>query len=185
MPTSKKTPAKKSAAKKASASATRGGNRKSASTDAIALLKADHKHVSDLFDQFEKARSDARKKALAAQICNELTVHAQIEEEIFYPAFKAALKDKEMVPEALVEHGSVKDLISAVQEQEPSGGMFEARVTVMGEFVKHHVKEEEKQMFAKARKSNMDLAALGEALATRKQELMASDAALRSARAMP
>ncbi len=143
--------------------------------DAIALLRADHKLVNDLFEQFEKSRSANRKKTLVAQICRELTVHALIEEEIFYPAFRAAVKDKELVPEAAVEHATVKDLIAQVEGVEPEGEMFDARVKVMGEYVKHHVKEEQNEMFKKARASKMDLAALGEQLAQRKAELMAAD----------
>ena len=141
--------------------------------DAIALLRADHRLVSDLFDQFEKTRSDAKKAQLVAKICMELEVHTQIEEEIFYPAVKAALKDKELVPEATVEHASVKDLIAQVEGAAPGGEMYDARVKVMGEFVKHHVKEEQNEMFPKARASKLDLVELGERMAARKQELMA------------
>lgn len=144
--------------------------------EATAMLRADHKLVSGLFADFEKTRSAARKKAIAAKICSELTVHAQLEEEIFYPAFKAALKDHELVPEAHVEHASVKDLIAQVEGVEPDGEMFDAKVKVMGEFVKHHVKEEQTQMFPKAKKSKMDLRELGRQMHERKQELMAERA---------
>jgi hemerythrin superfamily protein len=143
--------------------------------DAIALLRADHAKVSDLFDQFEKSRSESKKKALVAQICQELTVHTQIEEEIFYPAVKAALKDHELVPEANVEHASVKDLIAQVKDGEP-GEMYDARVKVMSEFVKHHVKEEQTEMFPKARKTRLDMVDLGQQLLRRKTELMSSAA---------
>lgn len=141
--------------------------------EATAMLKADHQLVSDLFDQFEKTKSDARKEAIVAQICKELTVHTQLEEEIFYPAVKAALKDHELVPEATVEHGSIKDLIAAVQGKTPFGEMYDAKVRVMGEFVKHHVKEEEKEMFPKARDAKLDMRELGARIAARKEELMA------------
>lgn len=176
MPATKKTPAKKTATSNSAASAApkKAPARKAASKDATALLKEDHKRVAGLFEEFEKASSDTRKMALVAQICQELTVHAQIEEEIFYPAVKAALKDHEMVPEATVEHASVKDLIAAVEGKTPFGEMYDARVKVMGEFVKHHVKEEEKEMFAKVRKTDLDLKALGEQMAARKEELMAN-----------
>lgn len=167
MATAKKTAAKKAPAKKSPA-------RKAAPQDAIALLRADHKVVSDLFEQFEKTRSDARKAAIVAKICKELTVHAQIEEEIFYPAVKAALKDHELVPEANVEHASVKDLIAQVEGKTPDGEMYDARVKVMGEFVKHHVKEEQNEMFPKAKKTTLDMVALGQQMAARKQELMAA-----------
>ncbi len=138
------------------------------------MLKADHKLVSGLFDDFEKTKSDARKTSIVAQICKELTVHTQIEEEIFYPAVKAALKDRELVPEATVEHSSVKDLIAEVEGKAPYGEMYDAKVKVMGEFVKHHVKEEEKEMFVKARKTKLDMQALGAKMAARKEELMAA-----------
>ena len=142
--------------------------------DAIALLRADHKKVSGLFEQFESARSPARKKSLVTQICTELEVHTQIEEEIFYPAVKAALKDKELVPEATVEHGSVKDLIAQVKDAEPSGEMYDAKVKVMSEFVKHHVKEEQNEMFPKAKKTRLDMVALGAQLQSKKDELLAA-----------
>jgi hemerythrin superfamily protein len=142
--------------------------------DAIAMLKADHRKVSALFADFEKARAASRKKSLVAQICQELTVHTTLEEEIFYPAVKAALKDHELVPEANVEHGSVKDLIAQVEGVEPDGEMYDARVKVMGEFVKHHVKEEQNEMFPKAQKTRIDMLALGAQMSARKQELLAS-----------
>ena len=167
MATAKKTAAKKAPAKKSAAG-------KAAPKDAIALLRADHKLVSDLFEQFEKTRSDARKAAIVAQICKELTVHTEIEEEIFYPAVKAALKDHELIPEANVEHASVKDLIAQVEGKTPDGEMYDARVKVMGEFVKHHVKEEQNEMFPKAKKTKVDMVALGAQMAARKQELMSA-----------
>lgn len=141
--------------------------------DAVALLRADHKKVSGLFEAFDKARSPSKKKALVAEICTELTVHTAIEEEIFYPAVKQALRDKELVPEANVEHASVRDLIAQVEGVEPDGEMYDAKVKVMGEFVKHHVKEEHNEMFPKAKKTRLDLVALGAEMAARKQELLA------------
>lgn len=140
--------------------------------DAIALLKADHKKVSALFEDFEKTRSANKKKALVAQICQELTVHAALEEEIFYPAVKAALKDKELVPEATVEHASVKDLIAQVQGAEPDGEMYDARVKVMAEFVKHHVKEEQNEMFPKAAKTGLDMVQLRDEMLARKEQML-------------
>jgi len=141
--------------------------------DAIALLRADHKTVSDLFEKYEGARSPARKKGLVAEICAELTAHARIEEEIFYPAVKQALKDKELVPEATVEHATLKSLIAQVEGVEPDGEMFDAKVKVMSEYVKHHVKEEQNEMFPKVKASKLDLAALGSEMQARKQELVA------------
>ncbi len=144
--------------------------------DAIALLKADHQAVSQLFAEYEKTRSVANKKALVAQICTALSVHAQIEEEIFYPAVKAALKDKLLVPEATVEHGSVKDLIAQLEGVEPDGEMFDAKVKVLAEYVKHHVKEEQNEMFPKAKGTSLDLAELGARMAARKDDLLAQSA---------
>ena len=146
-----------------------------APTEAIAMLRGDHKKVSSLFDAFEKTKSAARKKKIVSEICLELTVHTTLEEELFYPAVKAALKDHELIPEANVEHGSVKDLIAQVRDVEPGGEMYDARVRVMGEFVKHHVKEEQNEMFPKAKKTNLDLIALGAQMAARKADLMAQE----------
>ena len=140
--------------------------------DAIALLKADHAAVSQLFAEYEKTRSVPNKKALVAQICTALSVHAQIEEEIFYPAVKAALKDKLLVPEASVEHAGVKDLIAQLQGVEPDGEMYDARVKVLSEYVKHHVKEEQNEMFPKAKASSLDIVELGARMAARKHDLM-------------
>jgi len=142
--------------------------------EATALLKADHKLVADLFDQYEKTRSPAKKKSLVASICMELGIHAKAEEEIFYPAVKAALKDKELVPEATVEHATMKDLMAQVEGKEPDGELFDAKIQVLSEYVKHHVKEEETEMFPKARKTKLDMKALGAQIAARKDELKAS-----------
>lgn len=142
--------------------------------EATTLLRADHKLVEDLFNKFEAARSVTKKKALAAQICQELTIHAQIEEEIFYPKVKAALKDKELIPEATVEHASLKDLIEQIEDNDEEGEMFDAKVKVLGEYVKHHVKEEQNELFPKVKESKLDLLALGEELAQRKEELSAN-----------
>lgn len=159
----------------ARSAATRKTSAKAASTrspDAVTLLRADHKKVAELFDQFEKARSPAKKKQLVSQICLELTVHAQVEEEIFYPEVQAALRDKELVPEAKVEHQSIKDLIAGVEGVEPYGEDYDAKVKVMSEWVKHHVKEEQNEMFPKAKKSKLDLVELGERIQQRKDELL-------------
>lgn len=144
--------------------------------DAIALLKADHKAVSELFAEYEKARSSSRKKALIAEICSALSVHAQIEEEIFYPAVKAALKDKLLVPEATVEHASLKDLIAQIEAVEPDTEMVEARIKVLSEYVKHHVKEEQDEMFPKVRASTIDVVELGMRMSARKEDLLAQAA---------
>lgn len=141
--------------------------------EATALLRADHRKVSELFADFEKARSSARRQQLMRQICHELTVHTRIEEEIFYPAVAEALRDRKMVPEAIVEHQSIKDLIDQVRDASPDDEMVGAKMVVMSEWVKHHVKEEHKEMFPRARKSTLDLKALGAEMAERKAALMA------------
>lgn len=141
--------------------------------DAVAILRADHKKVSELFAQYEKARSTNTKFSLVTDICTELSVHAQVEEEIFYPAVKAALKDHELVPEATVEHATLKDLIAQVEGITPDGEMFDAKIKVMSEYVKHHVKEEQTEMFPKAKASRLDMLALGADILARKEVLLA------------
>jgi hemerythrin superfamily protein len=150
-----------------------GSRRASGSQDAIALLKADHRQVEQWFEQFEKARNDERKQELATNICNALTVHTAIEEEIFYPAFLDATEDKELHHEAAVEHDGAKKLIAEIEASGPDDDYYDAKVKVLSEMIKHHVKEEEQPggMFAEARKSDMDLVELGEQLATRKAEI--------------
>jgi hemerythrin superfamily protein len=147
--------------------------KKTTPKEATALLRADHQKVSKLFAQYEKSRSSNRKASLVAEICLELTVHATVEEEIFYPAVKRALKDKELVPEATVEHASLKALIAQIEGVAPDGEMYDAKVKVLSEYVKHHVKEEQGEMFKKARATSLDMKALGARMAERKAELMA------------
>jgi hemerythrin superfamily protein len=141
--------------------------------EATALLRADHKLVGELFAEYEKTQSTSKKRTLVSQICSELSVHAQAEEEIFYPAVKAALKDKVLVPEATVEHATLKALIAQVEGVEPSGEMFDAKIKVLSEYVKHHVKEEQNEIFPKARATSLDMVELGAKLAARKAELLA------------
>jgi hemerythrin superfamily protein len=147
--------------------------------DAVALLKADHRQVEEWFEQFGKSRSSAKKQQLAANICSALTIHTQIEEEIFYPAFLEATEDKDMHHEAMVEHEGAKRLIAELQGMKPEDDYFDARVTVLSEMIKHHVKEEEQAggMFAEAKKAKMDLKALGEQLSAKKMELQRNDEA--------
>jgi hypothetical protein len=149
-----------------------------ASEDAIALLKADHRQVKEWFEQFESTRSADRKKKLAEQICQALEVHTQIEAEIFYPAFLEATQEEDIHHEAEIEHESAKKLIDEIKDSGPDDDYYDAKVTVLSEMIKHHVNEEEKRdgMFAKARQSDMDLKALGSQLAARKQELMGEGA---------
>lgn len=148
--------------------------------DACDLLDADHKAVKKLFKAYEelagsRARSAAQKKLdLSRQICQELTVHAQIEEEIFYPALRAALKDTAMLDEATVEHQGAKDLIAQIEAAGEADEMFDAKVKVLGEYIDHHVKEERTEMFPKARAARkLDLIAIRDQLEARKEELMA------------
>ena len=147
----------------------------STGNDAIALLKADHRQVEQWFEQFEKTRDDDRKLKLATNICNALKVHTSIEEEIFYPAFLAATEDKDMHHEAEVEHDGAKNLITQIEASSPDDDYYDAKMKVLSEMIKHHVKEEEQPggMFAEARDSDMDLQALGEQMAARKAELEA------------
>ena len=143
-------------------------------TDAIALLKADHRNVEALFDKFESARSD-RKQALALQICNELKIHTIIEEEIFYPALKGKIEE-ETYTEAYVEHDAAKLLINDIMVTSPEDEFFDAKVKVLSEEIKHHVHEEEARsegMFSQAREAGLDMVALRDAMLARKQELMA------------
>ena len=142
-------------------------------TDAIALLKADHRQVEEWFEQFEKAEGAERKQELATQICEALKVHATIEEEIFYPAFLEATDDTDLHHEAEIEHDGAKKLIAEIEALSADDEYFAPMVKVLSEMIKHHVKEEEqpKGMFSEARDSKMDLEALGEQLAARKAEL--------------
>jgi hemerythrin-like domain-containing protein len=142
--------------------------------DAIELLTQDHKTVKELFEKYENLsdRSTASKKKLATQICLELTKHATAEEEIFYPAVREANGDTEdLVDEATVEHASAKDLIAQILEMNPGDDLYDAKVKVLSEQIEHHVEEEEQEMFPKARKAKLDMVALGEAIAARKEEV--------------
>jgi hemerythrin superfamily protein len=141
--------------------------------DAIALLEADHREVEQLFAEFEDATGDAQKRDLAIAICVALKVHARLEEELFYPAAFKVLDDKSLLEEAQVEHASAKDLIAQIESGAPGEAFFDARVTVLAEYIDHHVTEEEEEIFPQCRKSKLDLAALGAVMALRKQELMA------------
>jgi hemerythrin HHE cation binding domain-containing protein len=149
--------------------------RGTASKDAIAMLKADHKQVTSWFEQFKKARQADRKSKLAEQICQALKVHTTIEEEIFYPAFLAATGDADKHHEAEVEHAGAKKLIAEIEGMNPSDEYYDAKVKVLSEMIKHHVKEEERPggMFSEARRSDMDLDHVGMRLKARKSELEA------------
>jgi hemerythrin superfamily protein len=141
--------------------------------DAITLLTEDHEHVKSMFEQYEELgdRAHVSKHKLALQICEELTKHATAEEEIFYPAVRKATKEEDLVDEAVVEHASAKDLIAQIISMEPTEDLFDAKVKVLGELIDHHVKEEEEEMFPKARKAKLDLMELGQAIAARKEQI--------------
>lgn len=143
--------------------------------DAVALLKADHRKVEDLFAKFEAARGAERKKKLATEICTELTVHAMIEEEIFYPGCTGEIEE-DLLNEAYVEHDGAKVMIAEIEAGDPEDQFYDAKVKVLSELIKHHVKEEEQRaegMFAQARKAGVDTDALGQQMAVRKKELLA------------
>ena len=143
--------------------------------DAIALLKADHRKVEDLFKKYEKTKGEVAKEKLAMQICMELSIHTAIEEEIFYPACEGQIEE-DMLKEAYVEHDAAKLLIAEIEAGDHDDDYYDAKVKVLQEQIEHHVEEEEKRvdgMFAQARKADLDLDALGDRMAARKKELTA------------
>jgi hemerythrin superfamily protein len=146
------------------------------SNNAIEMLSADHKMVRDLFKQFAALKKDEGETdeiaALVRKICQALTIHASIEEEIFYPAVRAAIDDGDLMDEALVEHAGAMALVAQLEEMDPGDELFDAKVTVLGEQIAHHVKEEEGEMFPKARKAKVDIAQLGAQMSKRKSALM-------------
>jgi hemerythrin superfamily protein len=166
--TSKPTASKASSTQAAS----RGRNKVE---DAISLLTNDHANVKKLFKKFEKlssAEDTEGKVETANMICMELTIHAMVEEELFYPEVRMAIEEEDLLNEAEVEHDSAKELIAQIQFMEPDNPMYDAKVTVLGEYIEHHVTEEEEEMFPKVRKAKMDLEELGEQMQMRKEELM-------------
>jgi len=172
MATAKKTSAKSTAKTPMTARA--------AASDATILLARDHAQVKKLFKQYEKLASgqaDSQERGeLAQQICQALTVHATVEEEIFYPAAREAGVKSDLLDEAEVEHASAKDLIAQIEGMDPDEDLYDAKVKVLGEYIDHHVQEEENEMFPKCRKAGMDLAALATEMAGRKQEINESEA---------
>ncbi|HEY6133220.1 MAG TPA: hemerythrin domain-containing protein [Rubrivivax sp.] len=145
--------------------------------DAVDFLTADHKEVHALFGHYKKLckaeAPAADREAVAMQICDALTVHATIEEEIFYPAARAAAIDSALLDEAEVEHASAKDLIAQLRGMTPDGELYDAKVVVLGEYIDHHVQEEQNELFPACKKAKLDLMAIGKELAARKAELMA------------
>lgn len=143
-----------------------------APSDALTLLKADHRAVRQLFKAFEAATGDAAKRQLANDICVALKVHARLEEDLFYPAAAAAVDDLSLIDEAQVEHASARDLIAQIESGAPGEALFDARVKVLREYIDHHVAEEENEIFPQCRAAGLDLAELGRLLALRRHELM-------------
>ena len=176
--TAKKSSAGKSAARKSTARPSAPKKTTRRVRNALTKLQADHDAVRKLFNRYERLKddmSDGDKSAMVRIICGELTVHAQIEEEIFYPALRNAADDDldEMLDEAEVEHTGAKDLIAQLQSGKPGDPLYDAKVTVLGEQIKHHAGEEERDMFRKARRAGVNLVVLGEQLETRAAELKA------------
>ena len=153
--------------------------RKPSKTDALSMLKADHDKVRKMFKDFEKLDSgDSEEKAqLVKQACTELKVHSQVENEIVYPAIRESIHDDELMDEALVEHQLAEELISQLEQMQPGDDLYDAKFIVLGEYVDHHIAEEQKEMFPKARKAKIDLVGLGERIAQRKNELMKTESA--------
>ncbi|KRA83530.1 hemerythrin domain-containing protein [Altererythrobacter sp. Root672] len=142
-------------------------------SDAIALLKADHRVVEGLFSKFENASGDGKKQQIAEQICDELKIHTLLEEEIFYPALRGKIED-DLLDEAYVEHDGAKVLINDIMAGGAGDAFYDAKVTVLSEEIEHHVKEEEapsEGMFSQARKADVDLVAMRDQMITRKEEL--------------
>jgi hemerythrin-like domain-containing protein len=160
-----------------------------AKKDAISILTEDHKKVKKMFTDFDKLMKSENKEeekgALVEKICEELTVHTQIEEEIFYPAVRAAIADDDLMDEADVEHAGAKELIEQLENMQPGDDHYDARVTVLGENIDHHVKEEQDDMFPKAKKAKIDLAALGAQMLERRQELQEGNGSPAKKNAIP
>ena len=144
------------------------------SPNALDLLKSDHEQVMRLFSEFEKMDKEEEdaKRELVEKACNQLSIHAEIEEELFYPALRDVLDEQDLLDEAQVEHDMAKQLIDELESMEPSEDLYDAKFTVLGEYVKHHIEEEEKEIFAKAKKAKLDLDTLGADMLDRKKELM-------------
>lgn len=163
----------KTTSKSTSKSAHRG-RAGTAELDALELLADDHKKVIKMFDQFEKIKEDEDddgKQALVESACAELTVHTRLEEELFYPALREALDESDLLDEAEVEHAIAKQLITELNAMQPGDDLYDAKFTVLGEYVKHHIQEEEKQIFPKVKKAKMDIDSLGDDLRQRKTAL--------------
>ncbi len=158
-----------------SQAASRNNQRQQASRNAFDVLEEDHREVEEWFDEYDELNDsdEDRKTELAEKICIALKVHAQIEEEIFYPQAREASQDNDLIDEAVVEHATVKNLIGEIEGMEVDEELYDAKIRVLGEMVKQHIKEEEEELFPELQSTKMDLDAVGKELAERKQELMA------------
>jgi hemerythrin superfamily protein len=152
----------------------------SSGMDAIELLMQDHRKVQKIFKEFEKSKDemgDADKGELVRQCCMELKIHTQLEEEIFYPAAREAVADEELLDEAEVEHASAKQLVDELEQMEPGEDLYDARFTVLGEYVNHHIKEEEHSLFPEVKKAKLDLHELGRRMMQMKEKLQSETGA--------
>ena len=175
MATKAKTKAGRAAETKSSRSQSQNRKKETqpASPSAFELLEQDHREVEEWFDEYnELEEDDNRKGELAEKICLALKVHAQIEEEIFYPQAREAINDNDIVDEAIVEHATVKNLIGEIEAMKVGEELYDAKMRVLGEMVKHHIKEEEEELFPELEAAKMDLDAVGKKIAERKEELM-------------
>ena len=176
MATKAKTKANRTTERKSSRSpsASRSKEPQQAARNAFDVLEEDHREVEEWFDEYDelKGSDEDRKADLAEKICLALKVHAQMEEEIFYPRAREATKDNDLIDEAIVEHATVKNLIAEIEEMDVGEELFDAKVRVLGEMVKRHIREEEEELFPELQSAKMDLDAVGKELAERKEELM-------------
>ena len=176
MATKAKTKANRTAERKSSRSqnASRNKERQQAARNAFDVLEEDHREVEEWFDEYDELKDsdEGRKGELAEKICLALKVHAQIEEEIFYPRAREATKDDDLLDEAIVEHATVKNMIAEIEEMDVGEELYDAKIRVLGEMVKRHIREEEEELFPELQSAKMDLDAVGKELAERKEELM-------------
>jgi hemerythrin superfamily protein len=166
---SRRSPSSSGSRSRSRSNSNRSPGERGGKTDALKMLKEDHARVKELFDRFEKSNGSSKER-IARTICEELKVHAQLEEDLFYPAIREAIEE-DLVNEAEVEHGSAKDLIAQIEDSSPSDDRFDALVTVLGEYIKHHVKEEEGEIFPQVKRSKLDTAELGAQMQEHKREL--------------
>jgi hemerythrin superfamily protein len=175
MATKSATKSKRTQQRKSSRSQPSSRGRQSSETavNALELLEQDHRQVEEWFDEYDELADDEDRKAeLAEKLCSALKVHAQIEEEIFYPQAREATKEKDLLDDAVVEHATVKNLIREIEAMEVGEDLYDAKIRVLGEMVKQHIKEEEEELFPEVDSAKMDLDAIGKELAERKDELM-------------